>query len=105
MTWPAFFFGTLVAWWLAGLIAWRWAPRPGRLLLYVLLGWAGFWLGHSLALRQGWTWGRLGPLSLAGGIIGTLAVVGFIHFLLTPPPPPDAKPPQRRFARRRTTRR
>ncbi len=107
MTWPAFWFGTVIAWWLAGLIAWRWAPSPGRLLLYALAGWLGFWLGHGLFLRQQWYWGRLGPLSLSGGMLGTLTVVGFLHFLLTPSIPQDETPRagRPRFARRERRRR
>ncbi len=35
-----------------------------RLLLYLVLGWAGFWLGHFLAVQLGWTFGSLGQLRL-----------------------------------------
>jgi uncharacterized membrane protein YeaQ/YmgE (transglycosylase-associated protein family) len=54
---------------------WR-GGGAGRLLFYLCLGWAGFWIGQMFASRFGWTFDKLGPIH-----IGT-ASFGSILFLL-----------------------
>jgi hypothetical protein len=49
----------------------------GRMLLYFILAWIGFWVGHSLGNHWGWDFFRLGPLQLGAATLGsalTLAV-------------------------------
>jgi uncharacterized membrane protein YeaQ/YmgE (transglycosylase-associated protein family) len=36
----------------------------GRLVLYLVLGWIGFWAGHALAAYFDWNFDRLGALHL-----------------------------------------
>jgi len=43
-----------------------------RLILYILLSWIGFWIGHALAAGLGITFGSLGPLHLAMATLGSL---------------------------------
>lgn len=53
----------------------------GRLILYLLLGWAGFWIGHLLAGRLDWTFASLGPLHLGLATITSLAFLLLGHWL------------------------
>jgi hypothetical protein len=48
----------------------------GRLFLYLILGWVGFWIGHFLAGWMGWTFVSLGPLHL-----GMATVTSFVFLL------------------------
>jgi hypothetical protein len=48
----------------------------GRFILYIFLGWLGFWFGHLLANYMNWAWDSLGPLHL-----GTAAVFCVIFML------------------------
>jgi len=53
----------------------------GRLLLYLALAWIGFWVGHILGNRLGWTFLSLGPLRLGMGTIGTAIMLVFGYWL------------------------
>ncbi len=73
MTLPALLFGFLVST-LMGAVFHLWKDGGlGRLLLYVILAWVGFWGGHILANKLGWTFGSMGPLHL-----GTALLVGAV---------------------------
>ena len=64
MTFPALIFGLIIST-LYGAVFHLW--RGGniwRLLLYLILGWTGFWLGQFLATRLGWSFASLGSLHL-----------------------------------------
>ncbi len=76
MTIPAFVFGFFLAS-LYGAVfhLWKGGKLP-RLVLYLVLSWVGFILGHLLAARLGWTFLSVGPLN-AG-----LATLGSVIFLL-----------------------
>lgn len=64
MTLPALLFGFLISTLMgAAFHLWK-GGNLGRLLLYVLLAWIGFWGGHLLANSLGWTFGSIGPLRL-----------------------------------------
>jgi len=43
-----------------------------RLLLYLVLGNLGFWVGHWLAGMFDGLWLRLGPLNVGGAILGSV---------------------------------
>jgi uncharacterized membrane protein YeaQ/YmgE (transglycosylase-associated protein family) len=51
----------------------------GRLLLYIILAWVGFWAGQALASFLGWTFISVGPLHLAMATLFSLIflVVGY----------------------------
>lgn len=38
-----------------------------KLLLFVGLAWAGFWIGHLVGGLLGWTFGAIGPLNAGMG--------------------------------------
>jgi uncharacterized membrane protein YeaQ/YmgE (transglycosylase-associated protein family) len=45
---------------------------PARLLFYLCLGWAGFWIGQVFATRLGWTFAKFGPIHLGAATLGSL---------------------------------
>ncbi len=47
----------------------------GRLLLYILFSWVGFWAGHFVASYFNWTYDSLGALHLGTASIGSLLVL------------------------------
>jgi uncharacterized membrane protein YeaQ/YmgE (transglycosylase-associated protein family) len=64
MTLPAIIFGLLLST-LYGTAFHLWRGGSGwRLILYLVLGWAGFWLGQFIAMQLGWTFASLGSLHL-----------------------------------------
>ncbi len=48
---------------------------PGRLLLYLVLGWMGFWAGHFLAGSLGLTFASLGQLRLGAATLSSAVVL------------------------------
>jgi hypothetical protein len=69
MTLPAVVFGVLVST-LMGAVFHLWKNGGfGRLILYLILAWGGFWAGHLLANTQGWTFGSIGPLRLGAAVV------------------------------------
>ena len=53
----------------------------GRLILYVVLAWIGFWIGHIIGNSQGWTFVSLGPLRLGAATVGSIITLGFGYWL------------------------
>ena len=53
----------------------------GRLILYVLLAWIGFWVGHLIGFSQNWTFASLGPLRLGTATVGAVITLGFGYWL------------------------
>ncbi|MDD2523023.1 MAG: hypothetical protein PHW11_09445 [Anaerolineaceae bacterium] len=43
-----------------------------RLVLYLVLSWVGFLIGHLASGTLGFTFMSVGPVNLAGGIIGSV---------------------------------
>jgi hypothetical protein len=77
MTLPALLFGFLVST-LLGAVFHLWKGGSlGRLVLYLLLSWIGFWAGHLLGSRLGWTFFSIGPLHLGMAmLVGAVALYG-----------------------------
>jgi hypothetical protein len=75
MTFPAILFGIVLStaygtafhFWKGGSL--------NKLLLYVILAWLGFWIGHIVGSLIGWSFAAVGPIN-AG-----LATVGSAIFL------------------------
>lgn len=75
MTIPALLFGFLISTFLgAAFHLWK-DGGLGRLLLYMLLAWAGFWAGHILGGRLGFTFGSVGPLHLGMAMLVSIATI------------------------------
>jgi len=75
MTIPAFVIGTI----LSALYGVAFHLLLGgsmiRLILYVILSWIGFWIGHALAEGLKITFGSMGPLHLAFATLGSLVLL------------------------------
>ncbi len=93
MTFPAGLLGVLAAATLAAGVHARWGRGCVTLGIYTLMAEVGFWSGHWLAIRQGWAWGRWGPLALGPGLLVAVAVTGLVAFLLYLPPEDEAARP------------
>ncbi len=48
---------------------------PGQLLIYLLMAWAGFAVGHLLGVWRGWILLPVGPLNLGMATLGSLLVL------------------------------
>ncbi len=44
----------------------------GRIILYLVLSWCGFWAGHFLAGYAEWAFDMVGTLHLGGGTFGSV---------------------------------
>lgn len=70
---PALFLGFIISTLIGALFhLWR-GGGPGRLILYLVLGWLGFWFGQVLAIRFNISFASIGNLhlgmALACGVI------------------------------------
>ena len=64
MTLPALIIGILISTlYGAAFHLWR-GGGLGRLILYLILAWAGFWIGQFFGNYFGWSFGSFGPLNL-----------------------------------------
>ncbi len=82
MTLPALLFGFLVSTFLgAAFHVWK-GGSLGRLLLYLILAWIGFWAGHILGGRLGFTFGSIGPLRFGMAVLVAIATI-FIGYWLS----------------------
>jgi uncharacterized membrane protein YeaQ/YmgE (transglycosylase-associated protein family) len=54
---------------------------PARLLFYLCLGWAGFWIGQISATRLSWTFAKFGPIHLGAATLGSLIFLLVGHWL------------------------
>ena len=81
MTIPAIFFGILVSTFLgAAFHLWK-GGNLGRLVLYILLAWAGFWGGHLLGNALNWTFFIVGSLSFGMVLLGSIILLGVGYWL------------------------
>jgi hypothetical protein len=53
----------------------------GRLILYLVLAWFGFWIGHFIGNRLGWIFFNLGTLNLGMATISAAIMLFFGHWL------------------------
>lgn len=73
MTLPALIMGIVIST-IYGVIFHLWkGGSAGRLLLYLILGWLGFWVGHTIGDRLDWSFQRVGPLNL--GLASGLSIL------------------------------
>lgn len=79
MTIPALILGIILSsLYGAAFHLWR-GGSLGRLILYLILSWAGFWIGQFLATRLGFSFVNVGPLHLGIATIGSILflVIGY----------------------------
>jgi hypothetical protein len=53
----------------------------GRLLLFLIFGWAGFALGHLLGIWRGWVLIPLGELNLGLSTLGSLVLLVLVDWV------------------------
>ncbi len=53
----------------------------GRLLLYLLLSWVGFFLGHWVGNSLGINFIKIGQVNLGGGIVGSALLLFLGHWI------------------------
>lgn len=77
MTLPAILLGLLISTLYGALFhLWR-GGGFGRLILYLILGWLGFWSGQALASILGWTFLSIGQLHL-----GMATITSFLFLFI-----------------------
>jgi uncharacterized membrane protein YeaQ/YmgE (transglycosylase-associated protein family) len=81
MTLPAFIFGVILSsFYGAAFHFWR-GGGLGRLVLYLFLGWAGFWTGHMVAAYFKWSFDSLGALHFGSATVGAVAFLAVGYWL------------------------
>lgn len=86
MTLPSLVLGAVIATLLgAAFHLWR-GGGLGRLLLYFLLAWLGFWAGHFLAAQFDLGLFTIGPLYVGVGSVVSIGLLFFGHWLLVVQP-------------------
>jgi hypothetical protein len=81
MTIPALLFGILLSTlYGAAFHFWRGGDKK-RLILYILLAWAGFWLGQILGTKLGWSFAEVGPLNLGMATLGAFIFLAAGYWL------------------------
>ncbi len=81
MTLPAFLFFSLVGILYGTLFhLWR-GGNAGRLLLYVLLGWSGFWVGHFLGGYLRWMFWHFGAVNFGMATLVSLVFLALGYWL------------------------
>jgi hypothetical protein len=53
----------------------------GRLILYIMLSWLGFWIGNSIGEQMGWIFWSMGPLRLGMATLGSVVFLGVGYWL------------------------
>jgi hypothetical protein len=81
MTLAAFIFGFLISTLFGVVFHLLRGGSAGKFLLYLILGWSGFWTGQWLASKMGWTFGSLGPLHLGMSSLMSLVFLGMGYWL------------------------
>jgi len=64
----------------AGFHLWK-GGGLGRLIFYIGLSWAGFWLGHFLANLGGWSFDRVGALHVGAASLSSFVFLGAGYWL------------------------
>ncbi len=54
---------------------------PGRLALYLILSWIGFWSGHVVAFKFQWDFFSIGLLNLGMATVFSIVVLIIGHWL------------------------
>lgn len=81
MTIPAVLFGIFLSTLYGALFHFWRGGETKRLILYIALSWAGFWLGHFLGSSMGWSFAEVGPLNLGMATLGAVLFLGVGYWL------------------------
>ena len=81
LTFPVFVFGIIISS-LYGAAFHLWKNGGlGKLLLYIMLSWLGFWTGHILSYLFNFNFIDMGPLHFGIATVGSLVVILLGHWL------------------------
>jgi hypothetical protein len=81
MTYPAILFGIILSTFYGSVFhLWR-GGGIGRLVLFLVFGWIGFWVGHGVGSHFGFTFDLVGPLNLGMASLGSLVFLLFGYWL------------------------
>jgi len=88
MTIPALAFGIIFSTLFGAVVHLVTGGSLGRLLIFIVFSWIGFWGGHLLGSSLGWTFWSLGPLHMGMATVGSILFLGlgFWLSLLSPKP-------------------
>jgi uncharacterized membrane protein YeaQ/YmgE (transglycosylase-associated protein family) len=81
MTLPTLIFGLLLSTFYGAAFHFWKDGGLGKLALYLILGWAGFWLGHLAASLLNWSFDSLGALHFGSATVGALIFLGAGYWL------------------------
>jgi hypothetical protein len=79
MTLPSIIFGIVISSLYGAIFHLYRGGGFGHLLLYLIMAWFGFWIGHLIGNNLGWTFLSLGPLNLGMATISAaiMMVLGY----------------------------
>ena len=81
MTLPAFIFGVVISTFYGAAFHFWKGGGAGRLLLYLILGWVGFWIGHLVAGFLNWSFDSLGALHFGTATVGAFLFLAIGYWL------------------------
>ena len=81
MTIPGLILGTLVGALIGGLLHLLTGGNLGRLILYLIFGVSGFWVGHISGEILGLTFFSVGPLHMGMAVVGGVVISGIGYWL------------------------
>jgi uncharacterized membrane protein YeaQ/YmgE (transglycosylase-associated protein family) len=81
LTLPSIFLGLVVSTLYGVIFHFLVGGKLWRLLLYIVIGWVGFWAGHFLAEVWDWTFISVGPLHLGMATIASVLLLVVGHWL------------------------
>ncbi len=81
MTLPAIIIGIVISTFYGAAFHFWKGGGAGRLLLNLLLGWAGFWTGHFIATYLKWSFDSFGALHFGTATVGALVFLGVGYWL------------------------
>jgi hypothetical protein len=72
MTFPAIVFGFVLSTIYGTAFHVLKGGKLGRIFLYVLLSWLGFWIGHFVGAKLGWDFAAIGQVNAGAATLGSL---------------------------------
>lgn len=81
MTVPALLFGILVSTLMGAATHLIFGGSIWKLVLYIFLGWFGFWGGHYLAAQLGVDFLAVGPLKFGPALLGAAVLLAIGYWL------------------------
>ena len=81
MTIPALAFGIIFSTLFGALVHLVTGGILGRLIIFILFSWIGFWGGHFLGSYLDWTFWSLGPLHMGMATLGSIIFLGLGFWL------------------------